>query len=298
MTARRVDPAMLRTVHVITEGESFKALYYDRESAALRPNLVVVEPDGSGGFEINDVGLKGDALDPRRKLAVVWGDSVVFGSGRGWAHLLDGLAPGWQFLNGGLEGDLYTNILRRAGAFNAKHPVALNLVMLGWHPFVPSRGRAKPGRSWFGIGKSAPRVVHRLRYGNEHVRHGLRAFLEATPNSVVITMPTALNPSILDTDLSAYFVDGGDEDGFRFIGNVPYVIEGQRLGYDHIVERNAIARELCGRLGVRVIDLFAALDTTHQPDFRANFLDMVHLRPRSYPLVAERIYDEIKDLLV
>ena len=36
--------------------------------AALRPNLVFVEPDGSGGFEINEVGLKGDPLDPQRIL--------------------------------------------------------------------------------------------------------------------------------------------------------------------------------------------------------------------------------------
>src|SRR5436190_12716828 len=109
---RGINPDRLRTVHVITEGEAFKSLYYDRERAALRPNLVIVEPDGSGGFEINEVGLKGDPLDSSRRLAVVWGDSVVFGGGRGWACLLDQFAPGYQFLNGGLDGDPYTNILR------------------------------------------------------------------------------------------------------------------------------------------------------------------------------------------
>jgi len=44
----------------------------------------------------------------------VWGDSVVFSVGRGWPCLLDRLAPGYQFLNGGIDGDPYKNILRRA----------------------------------------------------------------------------------------------------------------------------------------------------------------------------------------
>ena len=116
-----ITPERLRTVHPITECEAFKSLYWSGELPGMVPNLVFVNRDGSVAFESNEVGLKGDPLDPARKLAVVWGDSVVFGAGRGWAHLLDELAPGWQFLNGGLEGDPYTNILRRAAAFNESH---------------------------------------------------------------------------------------------------------------------------------------------------------------------------------
>ena len=55
--SRAIDPTALRTVHVISKTEEFKALYYDRERAALRPNLVFVEPDGSIGFETNEVQL-------------------------------------------------------------------------------------------------------------------------------------------------------------------------------------------------------------------------------------------------
>jgi hypothetical protein len=62
------------------------------------------------------------------------------------------------------------------------------------------------------------------------------------------------------------------------------------------VERNAITREVCARLGVRVIDLFAALDTENAEDFREHFVDVLHLRLRSYPLVAQIIHDNIKDL--
>jgi hypothetical protein len=54
---------------------------------------------------------------------------------------------------------------------------------------------------------------------------------------------------------------------------------------------------VCARLGVRVVDLFTAFDTENAADFREHFYDVLHFRPRSYPLVAEFIYEEIKDLL-
>src|SRR5256885_16157252 len=83
----RSIPSEMKTVHLATANA--KALYYDPERSALRPNLVFVGPDGSVSFEINELGLKGDPRDPHRKLAVVWGGSGVFSHGRGWACLLD-----------------------------------------------------------------------------------------------------------------------------------------------------------------------------------------------------------------
>ena len=146
-TAGNFDPSGLRTVLPVADTDVFKALYYDREQAALRPNLTFIDLNGQIVFETNEVGLKGDPIDASRKLAVVWGDSVVFGSGRSWPWLLDPLAPGWQFLNGGLDGDPYSNIFRRAAEFNGRHPVALNLLMLGWHHFVPARSEWRPARA-------------------------------------------------------------------------------------------------------------------------------------------------------
>jgi hypothetical protein len=296
MVARRIDPAVLRPVHLVADTDVFKALYYDRERAALRPNLVFVDPNGSTVFETNEVGLKGDPLDSRRKLAVVWGDSVVFGSGRGWACLLDRLAPGYQFLNGGLDGDPYSNILRRAGEFNRRYPVALHLLMLGWHHFVPSRLEAQPPR-WLAWRKNAPTQTRRPRSGNENLRAELTRFLEAMPNTVVLTTPMALNRRIIDRDLSSYLAEGEDGTGFRFLGDIPYSIDAQRQGFEHILERNAITREVCGRLGIRIVDLFAGFDTEGAADFREHFYDVLHFRPRSYPLLAQIIYEQIKDLL-
>jgi len=290
-----ITPEKLRTVHPITECEAFKSLYWSGELPGMVPNLVFVNRDGSVAFESNEAGLKGDPLDPARSLAVVWGDSVVFGAGRGWAHLLDDLAPGWQFLNGGLEGDPFTNILRRAAAFNESHKVALNLLMLGWHPFVPPRERPARRHGRFRRNGAAPAILPHS--GNENVRAELTRFLQRVPNTAVLTMPTPLNPCILDQDLSPYLVDGDYENGFRFLGKLPYHREGQHWAFEHIAERNAITREVCARLGVQLIDLAAALDTADLPDFRENFLDAVHIRPRAFPLVARTIHAEIKDLV-
>jgi hypothetical protein len=49
---------------------------------------------------------------------------------------------------------------------------------------------------------------------------------------------------------------------------------------------------------MRVVDLHAAFDTEQEPDFRKHFSAALHPRPRSYPLVAQIVYDNIKDLLV
>ena len=284
---------------MIAKDQDLKALYYDPERAALRPNLAFVERDGSGGFEINEVGLKGDPVDPQRKLAVIWGDSVVFSAGRGWPRLIDGHAPGWQFLNGGIDGDPYTNVLRRAGEFNRRHSVALNLLMLGWHPFVPILSAPSTRRHrWSPLGRRRQSEEPGLRPGNENIGADLTRFLEAHCNTVVLTMPTALNPQIIDRDLSSFLVPGDGETGFRFLGNEPYRIEGQRQGFEHILERNAIAREVCARLRIRVIDVFAIFNTENLPDFREHFFDLIHFRERSHPMVAQAVYDGIKDLLV
>src|SRR5215217_6153377 len=111
------DPVK-KTVHLIPSDSAIKSLCFDQETGLLRPNMIFVDRQGLTVFEINELGLKGSARDPSRKLAVVWGDSVVFGVRRSWPCLLDELAPRYQFLNGGIEADPYQNVLRRAVCFN------------------------------------------------------------------------------------------------------------------------------------------------------------------------------------
>ena len=46
-----------------------------------------------------------------------------------------------------------------------------------------------------------------------------------------------------------------------------------------------------------MIDLAAALATENLTDFRENFLDVVHIRPRAFRMVAAITHNEIKNLL-
>jgi hypothetical protein len=297
-----------KSVHLIPGDSEIKTVCFDDETQSLRPNLVLVDAAGSVVFEINELGLKGAARDPSRKLAVVWGDSVVFGISWSWPCLLDGFAPGYQFLNGGIEADPYNNILRRAAEFNRAHAVALNVLMLGWHP-VPST----PTVAGEGLGTALRRLAGRLRPARSappaidllprrdpqypQLRAALLAFLQSTPNTVLVTNPTPLNRKIVDQDLSQYFTGGGRNGGFSFAGYLPYSVERQRFVFAHIATRNAIVREVAQATGVRLIDLAVAFDTEALADFRADFHDVIHLRPRAYPKAAAAIYAGIKDLL-
>lgn len=303
-----------KTVHLIPRDNAIKRLCLDEATMTLRPNLVLVDRRGSVFFEINELGLKGTARDAARKLAVVWGDSVVFGVRWGWPCLLDEFAPGYQFLNGGIEADPYDNILRRAAAFNQANPVALNILMLGWHPLniatppAVRRGGLGALRDW--VGKALPALRRpaaaipepatrnpKPQTTNLRLREDLLTFLASTPNTVLATMPTALNQNIVDRDLSPYFTRGNRDTVFYFIGEIPYSLNVQRYLFDHITERNAIVREVAQATGVRLLDLHAVFDTGLIADFRIDFFDMVHLRPQSYRKAAGTVYAGIKDLL-
>ena len=110
-------------------------------------------------------------------------------------------------------------------------------------------------------------------------------------------MPTALNRTIVDRDLSRYFSPGGHDTVFTFAGDLAYSMEAQRHMLVHITERNAIVRAVAQASGVRLVDLAAAFDTAAAADFREDFHDMLHLRPRAYPKAAAIVYEGIKDLL-
>jgi hypothetical protein len=279
---------VVKTVHVVAGDSLMKPRYFDQASGKVIPNLVFVEPNGLVCFETNEVGLKGDRLDPARKTAVVWGDSVVFGAGWGWPCRRGTLAAGWRFLDGGVEGDRYDDILRRARDFNREHAAALNFVMLGWHPFrVLDRPRSA------GLFGRRPGPVSDDR---EKFRSDVAAFLREIPNPVVLTMPTALNSEILDLDLAPFFGAGGGE-GFTFCGHLPYARGIQRVAYEFIVERNAAARDVCAAADIPVVDLFAAFDTSGTQDFRRYFHDIMHFRPSLYPEVAEIVFAAIENLL-
>jgi hypothetical protein len=301
-----------KAVHLIPQDSAIKRLCFDEETQSLRPNMVLVDRQGAVVFEINELGLKGVARDPARKLAVVWGDSVVFGIRWSWPCLLDELAPGYQFLNGGIEGDPYDNILRRAAALNRDQAVALNILMLGWHPWhlptqvdgprIEQGARQHRRRTAFWGFRDAP-PCHSATHDpdpkpiHQQLRADLIDFLQGAPNTVLVTMPTALNRNIVDQDLSRYFTRGDRDTVFTFAGDLAYSVDLQRHMFEHISERNSIAREVAQAAGLGLADLAALFDTERLADFRENFHDMLHLRPRAYPKAAAAVYAGIKELL-
>jgi hypothetical protein len=277
----------MRTVHFYdgtwTLG-TIQPLYLDGATRRLIPNVSLVRSDGSPFFDINEVGLKGDPIDPTRRLAVVWGDSVVFGIGQGWPCLLDRLVPGYQFLNGGIEGDDYRNVLQRMVEFNRERPVSLNILFPGWHPHGQNR-------------ELAADLINACR---------------GIPNPVLLTLPTALNSRIARTDLTSYFsakladwetmywvseLTDPDFRGFYFYGFHEYSVSLQADAFAHVLERNSQIREAGAMARIPVIDLFAAFDTGSMADFRADFFDILHPRPSAYPKLAQAVYAGIRHLV-
>lgn len=274
------DAPVPRTVHVIDNEWSsgtMQQLYFDKDANWLRPNLTFLNSAGTVVFETNEIGLKGDPLDPSRRHAVVWGDSVTFGLGRGWPCLLDNLIPGYQFLNGGIEGDAYSSVLERAVELNSEREIALNIILLGWHP----HGH------------------------NEHVRADLHRALDRIKNPVLATMPTALNGAVVDKDLSSYFAPGPIDDffpeqgkvTFYFYGSYEYSRKMQQDVYRYILERNQLTREVAAEKGMPLIDLFAALNAEPSGDFREDFFDVMHPRPAAYAKIARIVADRLTPLL-
>jgi hypothetical protein len=138
---------------------------------------------------------------------------------------------------------------------------------------------------------SGPQSIHK------QLRTDLVEFLQRMPKTVLVTMPTALNRKIVDRDLSAYFTQGDRDTVFTFAGDLAYSVDAQRHMLAHITERNAVMREVAQAGGVRLVDLAAAFDTAAAADFREDFHDMLHLRPRAYPKAAAIVFHGIKDLL-
>jgi hypothetical protein len=265
-----LEAAPLRTVYVMEDvSGSLQSLYLDRDANSLRPNLTFVYRTGNIFFETNEIGLKGGPLDPARKLAVVWGDSVVFGLGQSWPYLLDDMTPGFQFLNGGIEGNTYYQVLDRAQRLNRERDIALNIILLGWHV---------------------------IGY-NENLKSHLTAALAHIPNPVLGTQPTAFNRAMIGKDISALFVTGVAHDKYFGFPGWPYSVVQQKKVFDHIVERNEIVRDVAASTGVPLVDMFDAFNSERLVDFRQYFFDYSHPRPSAYPKIARVIYEGIKSLV-
>jgi hypothetical protein len=121
-----------------TWSSQFSLNYYIKpDRSGLIPNRTLMRRYADGSvdvfFKTNALSLKGEQRDAKKKQAVVWGDSVVFGMGKSWVEGLNDHQATYQFHNGGMEGDVAINIMNRMIYMNREHRFDMNILSLGWH---------------------------------------------------------------------------------------------------------------------------------------------------------------------
>lgn len=251
---------------------AWQAFYMKPRRAGLIPSRRFMVPNTSAipaaegvariYFETNSLGLKGREPETNFRQAVVWGDSVIFGIGAGWISELDSMMHGWQFHNGGIEGDPVINILDRAAGLQERLRPDLNVLFPGWHPSA----------------------------GSVPVNDGFEAALEEgirrLRSVVLVTLPTSLNSQVVSQNISPFLGDTAYGPFALWGALAPTVTNATEL-YHRITERNAMIRSVAKRLGIPIFDWFAAMPSEARPDFREEFMDAGHPRPSAYPRIIE-----------
>lgn len=265
--------------------QTWQSFYLDKNRNRIKPNLVLLTPpDMTVYFQTNSEGFKGPDIDPAKKLVAVWGDSVVFGISRGWVEGLDDLFPGYQFLNGGIEGDSFENISNRALEANQKLDNTNNIIFPGWHS------------------KRNPEKVTNL----------LEKLTEELPGPILCTIPTSLSNTIVERDLSPYFVPPGVGSNpvtayyvpldinleYYFWGNEIYSIDNAKKLLSELQHQNEIIRNIASKKRIPLIDLYEQFYTEDITKFRNDFFDAGHPRPQSYPKLQKIIKEALRDILV
>lgn len=240
-------------------------LYMNETRTGLKPNVAVYR--GSGGdaeflFEINSDGFKGGEIDRSRKLAAVWGDSVVWGEREGWVAGLNQLFPEYHFINGGIQGDPLENIAARAIEANCRMEISVNIIYPGWH------SRRRPSS----------------------VRETLDRMIDLVPNAVLCTVFTSLNRKFIARDMSHVFAA---ESPFYFFGNWPYSPEAAKKIYSEITAQNDIVREVARERGAACLDLFERFYNEDMNEFKRDFYDVCHLRISAFPKVQRVLSGEL-----
>ncbi|NYZ17915.1 SGNH/GDSL hydrolase family protein [Azospirillum sp. RWY-5-1] len=252
--------------------------YTSRQSFYMLPGRAGLFPNRTfvlGGmvlFDTNRLGLKGSDPDPTLKQAVIWGDSVVFAHERGWVYGLNGAIPGWQFHNGGIEGDPLDNILDRAAAMQGRLKIDANILFPGWHPSFEGRPVNSQVETW------------------------LEERLDRLPNPILATIPTALNEKVVEQEITP-FLGASPWGPFSLWGRMEPTVESLQTFYRRLLERNDIIRAVAARKGVPLFDWFAAMPSTAVEDFRADFSDVGHPRITAYPKIARLWAGALPDLL-
>jgi len=261
--------------HVLAQG-----FYLEAGRAGLKPNCVFTKKNRIV-FETNSWGLRGPEWDPNKKLVVIWGDSVIFGSIYGYSHWVEKLNDkfeDYQFMNGGIEGDGLENIIARATRLNKKTEVNLNILFPGWHPSGLKGSENGQVEEWL----------------DQALTGSLRI------NSALVTLPTVLSSEIVNIDFRPYLFldsDPGDDAFFNAWSNIDPSPESMKEVYRRLIERNQIIRKVAQRHGVNLFDWFEAIRPSSFGEARRIFFDVPHPRPSASQMIADLWVDWLQTVL-
>lgn len=259
-----------------------KSFYWDPVAMETARNVRVCYKDAMTYFRMNNLGFRSiQNRDESRPLAVVWGDSVVFGQGqRTWVDMLEKFCPSVQFFNGGVEGIEFGELVDLMERRNAEVEIDHNITMPGWH-------------GWHG----------------SHHDIALWARVMELPGPMVVTMPSLLNELTIQEDWLPYIVAsaGGSwkrpgNAGLhgclrRFWGNdLFHTTAATHL--DKILHRNATCRRIAEGYAVPLCDMWNGMTVNKLAQGVPYFQDMGHPEPDAYPWMAEIMWRSIKHELL
>ncbi len=251
--------------------EIFQSTYIDFSTRNIKPNIVLLkQPDMEVYFETNSYGLKGPEVDTNKKLIVIWGDSVVFGLGKGWVEEVNKYFSDYQILNGGYEGADLELIEKRVVDLNKKIKIDYNIIFPGWH----SRQR--------------PAVMNLV----------INNLITEIPGIVLCTVPLSVNIKRARTNLKPYFnTSGNPEERFVFWSQINYTIRNALLVVSELERQNKFVSFLAKDLNIPVIDFYRFFYTEDINKAKEYFFDIGHFRPSVYPFVAEFFAKELKNII-
>jgi hypothetical protein len=226
---------------------------YILASGRMKKNtLVFLDSDSPPLFYINNLGLKGRVVDSNDSILVVWGDSIVFGIGRGWVY--GKTSQGARIMNGGHEGTRPKVILRNAIELNTNRVTTLNIFSLGWHG-----------------AKNKHEVMEVLKSATE------------LPNLALMTLPTSLQFRHVFFDYVKLFRSGNVNEGFVFWGNLrPTRLILFKLLYN-MSRQNRLIRNFAKKKRLPLFDLEHELKDKYLSEPGEFFFDLGHFRPSFYP---------------
>lgn len=257
--------------------EFFQSAYLTNSGTEVKRNLKILKLNtGEVYFETNSDGFKGPELDRSKNLVAVWGDSVIFGLGKGWINDLNGYFENFHFANGGIEGVSFRTILRRIADYNKRISFDHNIIFPGWHSL------------------KEPRLI----------RQGLIALAHEIPGCIFCTVPISFDENVIAEGLDKYFFGNlnfmtaqEEESVYGFWGSLPYSIKNANKLLLRVNKMNRIIRKTAKQYNIQLIDLADEYKANHKEDFRKNFIDAGHFRPSAYSNIVKFLVKELKKIL-